>query len=341
MLLKHKIFNKFQSILAQLRQPFSNPSTRNILWWGLLLGLVLGCSLVPISGFDWYTYFLPQALEKAWAEVFNPLWTYLILTPIAWLPGRWSFFGYTLVNLLLFWLSVRFARRDRRFNRFALLLSFPAFWLFWYGQMDGFVLLGAALGLWAIEKDRPLLTGLALVLLMVKPHIGAPLALAYFIWQRHWKTLIIPIAAYLLAGVFWGFDWGVDWLISLSGATEGWRTTQKANIGYFPYGLVAWLGLLVRMPRKEKALYIFSATIVSLNYVGTYSLLTLLVFAPPWWVYLLSSAPFLFGQWGYWITSLAAPGVIVWLLVRYFKPFKLAFSKSYVPLRKMDKSQSS
>ena len=86
----NKTPNKLQSILTRLSQPFSNPGTRSILWWGLLLGLVVGCSLVPISGYDWYTYFLPQALEMSWEEVFNPLWTYLVLTPLAWLPGRWT-----------------------------------------------------------------------------------------------------------------------------------------------------------------------------------------------------------------------------------------------------------
>ena len=201
-------------------------------------------------------------------------------------------------------------------NRILLLLCFPSFWIFWYGQFDILVMLGAILGYWSIENDRPVLTGTAILLLLIKPHIGGPLALAYFLWSRNWKMMATIAAVFFLSVIGWGFHWPLDWVNHLFHANTESRKLQEANIGLFPYGLIFWIGLFIKMPRKEKALYIASATIASLSYVGTYSLIILLIFQVPWWAYLLSSVPFLAGTHGFWITSLVPPLLMTWLIIR-------------------------
>jgi hypothetical protein len=300
------------SLFSALKRIWLDKNFKTILWWGLALGLVIGCSVNKFSGFDWYVCFAPQALQVDTNLILNPMWIYLILSPIAWLPTKLSFMVFLFLNILM----IRLALYLSGTNRFALLLSFPALWLLWYGQLDGFVMLGVALGFWSLETHKPVITGFSILLLLVKPHIGIPLGIAYFLWSRNWKTLLVMLAVFALSCVFWGVEWPIYWVKNLLSAGEPWRMVQHANIGLFPYGLIAWLGLFIPMSRKDKVIYIVSATIASLNYVGTYSLLILLILQPPWWAFVLSAAPILLGQNGYWITSLVAPLVILWILLR-------------------------
>jgi|GEM_PF-1751861 len=300
---------------AHLIKVFQNPRTRAVVWWGIALGVVIGCYLIPISGYDWFMYWRSQALNTNRSQILNPMWIYLLLKPIALLPARLDFLAFGLMNVGQIWL----AARSSRVNRFALLLSFPALWLLWYGQLDGFVMLGAALGLWAVESNKPLLTGLAAVLLLVKPQVGAPLALVYLLWQRNWKALIIPAGLTLASMVLWGWDWPLIWVRNLLVAGSPKIYQHPSNIGLFPYGLAAWLGIFVPMRRERRALFILAATITSVPYVGTYSLLSLLALRPPWWAFVLSSAPIMLGQGGYRITALAAPLVVIWSVMPWIR----------------------
>lgn len=285
-----------------------NPHSREVVWWGIALGIVIGCYLVPISGYDWFINWRPQALNTHSSQILNPMWIYLLLKPIALLPARLDFLAFGLMNVGQIWLTAR----SSRVNRFALLLSFPALWILWYGQLDGFVMFGAALGLWAVENDRPLLTGLAAMLLLVKPQVGAPLALTYLLWQRNWKMLILPAGLTLASMVLWGWDWPLVWVHNLLVIGSPKIYQHPTNIGLYPFGLAAWLGLFIPMDRQRRALFILAATITSVPYVAIYSLISLLALQPPWWAFVLSSAPILLEQGGYRITALAAPLVVVW-----------------------------
>lgn len=290
----------------------NNNNIKSILWWGIGIGLVIGCTFNRFSGYDWIVCFRPQALEVNRYLILNPMWTYLPLYPIALLPERLSLASFLMINLIALYLSTRMIK----VNRFFLLLSFPCFWIFWYGQLDILVMFGAILGYWSIENKKPILIGLAILLLLIKPHIGGPLALTYIFWSRNWKTMATICVVFLLSLIVWGFQWPLDWINNLLQANTEWRQQQNANIGLFPFGLVSWLGLFIKMPRSEKALYISCATIASLSYVGTYSLIILLIFQIPWWAYLLSSTPYFLGQNGYWITSLVPLFVMIWLIIR-------------------------
>lgn len=293
-----------------------------VLWWGLALGLVVGCAInTTLSGFDWVRFYYPRAHDFRPEVVANPLWVYFVLAPIAVLPVREAYAVFTLLNVVMIWLSSRLAG----VNRFALLLSFPALWLLWFGQLDGFLALGAALGLWAVERRRPAWLGLALLLLLVKPHLGAPLALLYFLWSRDWRALAVCAAGFLLTLLVWRPDWPLIWIKSLlqfaRPPAEVTLTTagQQTNISLYPYGLVAWLvPLLLPLPRADRAIAVVAATFVSVPYAPTYSLLALLVLPVPWWAYVISSVPVVTGPAGYWFTVFAPLGCLAWLLVRYW-----------------------
>ena len=150
------IFNRYRKI-----------PVKPILWWGIGIGLIIGCSFNRYSGYDWILLFRPQALEMNKLLIVNPMWTYIPFYPVALLPIRISFAVFSLLNLITLFISIQLSKT----NRFLLLLSFPVFWIFWYGQLDMIVMFGGILGLWAIKKEKPILTGTAILLLLVKPHI--------------------------------------------------------------------------------------------------------------------------------------------------------------------------
>ena len=303
------------------QQPTAMEKRLAIVWWGVAVGIVIGCGLNAISGFDWVHFYYPRAQDFAPETVINPMWLYLLIAPLGYLPMRVSYVLFSLVNVGLLWLGSRLTG----VNRFALLISFPALWVLWYGQLDILVMAGVAVGFWAAQSRRPIWLGVALLLLLIKPHIGAPLAFLYFWWLRDWRVLAVCGAVLLLTLIIWGFRWPLIWINSLVQVATPppdaplTTTGQQTNISLFPYGVLAWLVLLLPMSRLERAIGTLAATFLSVPYAATYSLVTLLVLPVPWWVYLVSSVPLLLGPQGYWLTMAAPLGCLGWLAARQFR----------------------
>lgn len=289
-----------------------------IVWWGVALGLVIGCALNPISGYDWVNFYYPRGHIFAPEWVVNPLWIYFVLAPIAYLPTRVGYVILSLINVSIIWLGSQLTG----VNRFALLLSFPALWVLWYGQIDGFVMLGVTLGLWAVQRHKSVLLGFALLLLLVKPHIGGPLAVLYFLWARNWRVLVTFGIVLLLSMIVWRFDWPAIWVKTLlqiaTPPPDATMTTaaQRTNISLYPYGLLSWLVVVLPMPRAERAISVVAATFLSMPYTATYSLIALLVLPVPWWAYLLSSTPLILGPDGYWVTTFVPLGCLGWIAAK-------------------------
>jgi len=200
-------------------------------------------------------------------------------------------------------------------NRYLLLISFPAFWMLWFGQLDGFVLFGTALGLAALRREKPILMGIAILLLLVKPHVGAPLALLYFIWLPRRDTLLTILFVFALSLIVWGWDWPITWVRNILTIQEEYYVPQTTNISLFPYGLLVWLALLIPKTPMDRVKVALSATLLSVPYAATYSILPLLVLPLPWWLYVIGSAPFFLGPNGYLLTMLVP--IVTIILVIY------------------------
>ncbi len=282
-------------------QSYSKVGIFPVIWWVLGIGVVVGCGINfvrGISGFDWIFFYYPQAQQATSDTLINPLWIYFILKPIALLPLPVSYALFLLLNLGMFWVGSNLTGG----NRYLLLLSFPAFWVLWFGQLDGFVLLGTALGLQALDSKMPILMGFAILLLLVKPHIGAPLAILYAFWLPRRATLLTVLLVAVLSLVVWGWEWPITWVRNILTIQEEYYVPQTTNISLFPYGLIAWLALLVPKTPMDRVKVALSATILSVPYAATYSILPILVLPMPWWIYLVASVPFFLGPNGYWLT---------------------------------------
>ncbi|MBL6983331.1 MAG: DUF2029 domain-containing protein [Anaerolineales bacterium] len=305
-----KIREKFQSLKAGKLFP--------VIWWVLGIGIVVGCVInfdKGISGFDWIFFYYPQAQQITDGTLLNPLWIYFIIKPIALLPLPISYLVFLFLNLGLFWVGSNLAGG----NRYLLLISFPAFWMLWFGQLDGFVLFGTALGLAALKSEKPIWMGIAILLILVKPHVGAPLALLFFIWHPKRETLLTVLLVFVLSLIVWGWDWPITWVRNILTIQEEYYVPQTTNISLFPYGLLAWLAILIPKTPMDRVKVALSATLLSVPYAATYSILPLLVLPLPWWVYLLASAPFIFGPLGYRLTMLVPVATIILVIYPLMK----------------------
>ena len=66
---------KKESLLQAWQIFRHNPTFRSILWWGLAIGLIAGCSFNRYNGYDWIVCFRPQALEMDHNQILNPMCT--------------------------------------------------------------------------------------------------------------------------------------------------------------------------------------------------------------------------------------------------------------------------
>lgn len=291
------------------------------IWWVLGLGIVVGCLInfnKGISGFDWIFFYYPQAQQVSDGTLLNPLWIYFVIKPISLLPLPISYLVFLLLNLGMFWFGSQLAGG----NRYLLLISFPAFWMLWFGQLDGFVLFGTALGLAALRSDKPILMGIAILALLVKPHVGAPLALLYFVWLPKRDALLTLLLVFGLSLIVWGWDWPIIWVRNILTIQEKFYVPQTTNISLFPYGLLAWLAILIPKTPLDRVKVALSATLLSVPYAATYSILPLLVLPQPWWLYLIGSLPFFLGPNGYRLTMLVP---ILTIILVIYPPLKAKY----------------
>ena len=126
---------------------------------------------------------VPDSREDGFVAVYGPQ-TALLFAPFSRLPYVAAGACWALLTLVVYltslWLAWRPARevlKDRAFIVAAALAFPPAWQLVIYGQTTAVVLAAFAGGLWALERNRHVLAGVALSLLLVKPQWGLIVAI--------------------------------------------------------------------------------------------------------------------------------------------------------------------
>lgn len=142
--------------------------------------------------------------------MWNPPWTLVVVLPFAFAPFRWSVNAWLLCGLGLvlgsgFLLWDLFAPGDRR-HWIGLLLAAgfaPGLLALSFGQITPWMLAGTVGFLWAVRNQRDVLAGVALSLLLVKPHASYLFLLAAVWWtlrSRRWGVLGGCFAALTVSG---------------------------------------------------------------------------------------------------------------------------------------------
>ena len=137
---------------------------------------------------------VPAAKGDGFVAVYGPQ-TALIFAPFSLFDYVTAGTLWTLLTLAVYcwavrlaWSPLRSVLPDRTFVT-AAALAFPPVWqLAMYGQTTAVVLLGFAGGLWALERRRPVLAGVALSLIAIKPQ-WALLLVVVTVFGREWKLI--------------------------------------------------------------------------------------------------------------------------------------------------------
>lgn len=149
----------------------------------------------------------------------NPPFVAALFQPLAHLPygaaqALWFALGTLAVaaSLVLLWPELRrVSRRWAAVFVLASFASFPVFWSLLYGQISSLVLLSWVLCYRWLKDGRELPAGLALALVLIKPHLAVVPAL-YLLTTGRWRALA-------------GFALGAIVLVGISVALAGPETT--------------------------------------------------------------------------------------------------------------------
>jgi len=128
----------------------------------------------------------------------NPPWALPFVVPLRWMTFSDAYAFWTLLSAGMVLLSGvclwRLYGGGRGSQPVLLCLFFsPCVLLFNLGQTSAFVLLGATLFLYAVERRQDWLAGSVLLLVSVKPHVAVLFLLAVALWSaysRRWRILL-------------------------------------------------------------------------------------------------------------------------------------------------------
>ena len=224
---------------------------------------------------------------------FYPPTMLLFVTPLALVPYGWSFLTFVVGSLASFVVSLRRLVPER--GGWWLVAAFPGLWIsLAQGQPSLFTAALAGGGLHLREK-RPLLAGLLLGLLAIKPQLAILLPVV-LIAEKNWTTLLATAASALallgLSSLVLGPQCLPAWVSSLQIATTALEA-GAFKVGKMPT-LFAWLfgagvptvvalglqlalaalavgGLLLIIRRRASARLIASATVLATFVVLPYS----------------------------------------------------------------------
>jgi hypothetical protein len=230
---------------------------------------------------------LPLNAERPWT--LNPLWLNFFMAPFVTMPWPWGYITFmTLSAAMVAWGAYWFGGKP-----IPLLLSAHVFWVFWWGQIEGWAVLGLVLAWVAAHRRSWRLMTLALALAAFKPQVSLlPVAVLWW-WSGpgKWKSAGVMAAVTAFTVVVWG-PWPWWYWQGLGGFVgDGHANILRASIGPVAWPLVLF-ALLAPLNRTQRLLALTATVQLASPYLPYYSTLILLCFNVPWWAYL-------FGVLGY------------------------------------------
>lgn len=270
---------------------------RWLLW--VLLGVLVVAAIAVMSrvwpvGADYYYHYRPavedwlagdtRLYDGEGAKFRLMPWAMVLLVPVTLLPLN---IGQAALNVLLLGSLIAairvFQGHEKSFPLYAVALSLGNLHTFDLlirgGKLDALILLGIALGWWAVHFRHPLLLSLGFLLIAVKPPNGLLAALLFLYAVRDWsisdqlKALSLPVLAFVISSLLIGFDWPMRYVAFNVGAPPNaylsadiWRAASLLGLPTWPLGIltavgvIAWAGLVWRVGLDEWSLSIALAT---------------------------------------------------------------------------------
>ncbi len=201
--------------------------------WGAAIAILMQAAQQPHEDYFDAQVFLGAARavvngESPYGQYFvSPLWTAILLSPLALLPLTWAAAALFWANLggwlLTILLTLRMLRQPWGWQLFTLaaaLMVFPPVVWSTHGQVVVYPALGVVLFM-ALVRRYPGLAGTSLALLMIKPHLGAWLVLLLAIWSLRRGQWKVPLGFSLVFGGLAALSflvqpgWAADWLAVL------------------------------------------------------------------------------------------------------------------------------
>lgn len=256
---------------------------RRIAWISssIMVLFYIGISFFVDYGGDLYLYYMPFA--KGCDDCgFNPYYARWFFAPLMLLPN--TFIAWPIWNIvvfaILFWLIYTMDVNP------LIVASFAVIGQFWLGQVDIYLCIGIYL---ILKHENPLINGIGLCFLAIKPQVMA-LAMLYLLIGQPWpvlaRMLVAPIVMALLSFAVFGIDWPVRWL----------SNTQELPVHMWRYSALdtwrfalpfIWVPLLFKQRDLRIVLSIAVMALAS-PFFGIYTYIVLVLFYPKWWTIPLS-----------------------------------------------------
>lgn len=288
--------------------------------FGMLYGSI---SSQMVGGKDWIDAFRNGA-RGDYSLVVTPYWSLLLSLIPAQAPEPFGYLIWITIGSLLVLVTTH------RFNSplLAVLLSYQMSWVLFYGQIDPFILFGIGLGYEAIINKKPILLGLSISLVTIKPQIGSLLAIYFFFSSpSKAKTALIFLLIVLATLLIWP-GWPERLIFEqilpfMDRPNNNWTNTSL-GIPFWVGSIFSILSLMSPMSLKNKIPLLLATNLLVSPYSTIYSQLSLLSIGLPYLFNIFGFIPWavaiIAGPFGNWHWSFIFPlSVVVYL---YYVTYK-------------------
>lgn len=269
-----------------------------------LFGILYGpISSFAIGGADWAFAFRNGA-RGDYTFVVTPYWSLFLSFLPAHLPEPYGYIFWISAGAFLVLVTAHFFKAPL----LAVVLSYQMSWILYYGQIDPFVIFGIGLGYYATIHKKPLLGGVAIALMTIKPQVTLLLATYYFLLSssktKTALTFLSIAGASLLAWPGWPARLLFEQiLVFLSRAQNSWANTSL-GLPLWAGGILALVSLAFPLNSREKIPFLLAVNLLISPYSTIYSQLALLAAGLPTVFYLFGFIPWItaitWGAFGHW-----------------------------------------
>jgi hypothetical protein len=243
------------------------------LLWAVGFPLYATNNLADIGGYDYDVYI--QAAKGDLTGYFYPQWLLPFFSLLSYLPRGIGWAVLNLMNLA----GCYFAVRAFEGNLVLTVISYPLFFVYFYGNVEGILVGAAAMMVWSLRQRRDVLAAIAWIILLTKPQIGMALGLVFFGLEAD-RRQFIKVAAIVVA-------WGILSLLIWWGWIFDWydRVTSAEEL-YDVYSIDLWqfvgpLALLLCLPpiyfRSKDLPWLVATFILTMPYLQSSGLLYLII----------------------------------------------------------------